>query len=268
MTFEESVETTKIHSASGQNFSGGLIKERPFRNPHHSSSSAALAGGGVYPKPGEISLAHNGVLFLDEFAEFRRDALEILRQPLENRCITVSRTRASISFPASFMLIAAMNPCPCGNLGSAHKQCLCLPRQVQRYKNKVSGPLLDRIDIYVEMPALKVEELANWSPSSSESSLLIKQRIVEARQIQNARFKNSNIFSNAQMGVKDIMKYCIMEGKASNILKIAAEKLKFSARAYDKILKVSRSIADLDKSEIIKSVHISEAVQYRAFDGK
>ncbi|MDR3048798.1 MAG: YifB family Mg chelatase-like AAA ATPase [Elusimicrobiota bacterium] len=265
MTFEESVETTKIHSACGQNFGGALIAQRPFRSPHHTSSAVALAGGGVYPKPGEISLAHNGVLFLDEFAEFRRDALEILRQPLEDRRITVSRAKTTISFPASFMLVAAMNPCPCGNFGSYDKECACSAGQILRYKNKISGPLLDRIDIHIEVPALRAGELADWT-QFSENSQTIRGRIIYARQIQNMRFKGLKIFSNAQMNVKDIRKYCVMDEMGKQVLKRAIEKLKFSARAYDKILKVSRTIADLDKSALIKSVHIAEAVQYRSFD--
>ncbi|MDR0823166.1 MAG: YifB family Mg chelatase-like AAA ATPase, partial [Endomicrobium sp.] len=227
MTFEESIQTTTIHSAAGQNFSGGLIVQRPFRNPHHTSSAVALAGGGVYPKPGEVSLAHNGVLFLDEFAEFRRDALEILRQPLEDRRITVSRAKSTISFPASFMLVAAMNPCPCGNFGSRDKECVCSAGQIVRYKNKISGPLLDRIDIHIEVPALKVNELANWT-HNAESSQSIRQRIIEARLIQNIRFKSSKMFSNAQMGVKDIKKYCVLDAQAAQVLRLAIEKLKFS----------------------------------------
>ncbi|MDR2191818.1 MAG: YifB family Mg chelatase-like AAA ATPase [Endomicrobium sp.] len=264
LEYEESIETTKIWSACGRSFAGGLIKERPFRSPHHTVSAAALAGGGSYPKPGEVSLAHNGVLFLDEFAEFRRDALEILRQPLEDKQITVSRAKNSLVFPASFMLVAAMNPCPCGNFGNPLKRCVCSPLQIRKYKNKISGPLLDRIDICLEVPAVKISELT--SMQDGESSASIKERVVKARKIQNERFKGLKIFTNAQMQSKDIKKYCIAESKALELLKNAVEKLNFSARSYDKILKVARTIADLAASEIIKSAHIAEAVQYRAFD--
>jgi magnesium chelatase family protein len=265
MSFDEAVETTKIWSAAGHSFNGGLIKQRVFRSPHHTTSAVALAGGGAYPKPGEVSLAHNGVLFLDEFAEFRRDALEVLRQPLEDKQITVSRAKSSLLFPASFMLIAAMNPCPCGNLGNREKQCVCSAYQVQKYRNKISGPLLDRIDIHIEVPALKVSELAAVS-SSGESSAAIRQRVIKARQVQQERFKGSKIYTNAQMQVKEIKKYCVLDEQARETLKIAIEKLNFSARAYDRILKVARTIADLSQSDIIKTPHIAEAVQYRALD--
>lgn len=265
MSFEESVETTKIWSASGQSFTGGLIKQRTFRSPHHTVSAVALAGGGTYPKPGEVSLAHNGILFLDEFSEFRRDALEVLRQPLEDKCVTVSRAKNSINFPASFMLVAAMNPCPCGNLGNKEKQCVCNPNQIRKYKNKISGPLMDRIDIHVEVPSLKVSELTEPG-SLSENSLKIKERVANARKIQHERFKNSKIYSNAQMGVKEIKKHCVLNDETKNILKSAIEKLGLSARAYDRILKVSRTIADLEGSAAIKTAHIAEAISYRAFD--
>ncbi|MDR3256080.1 MAG: YifB family Mg chelatase-like AAA ATPase [Endomicrobium sp.] len=265
MTFEEAVETTKIWSASGHTFTGGLIKQRTFRNPHHTSSSVALAGGGVYPKPGEVSLSHNGVLFLDEFAEFRRDALEVLRQPLEDKKITVSRAKNSFVFPASFMLVAAMNPCPCGNLGHREKECVCNPWQIRKYQSKISGPLMDRIDIHVEVPALKFSELAVLN-DDSESSASIRERVVKAREIQNARLLGSGIYANAQMQSKEIKKHCILDDEAYETLKAAIEKLNFSARSYDKILKVSRTIADLDNSNIIKANHIAEAVQYRFFD--
>ncbi|MDR0800809.1 MAG: YifB family Mg chelatase-like AAA ATPase [Endomicrobium sp.] len=265
MTFEEAVETTKIWSASGRAFSGGLIKQRTFRSPHHTSSAAALAGGGAYPKPGEVSLSHNGVLFLDEFAEFRRDALEVLRQPLEDKKITISRAKDSFIFPASFMLIAAMNPCPCGNLGHREKECVCNPYQIKKYQSRVSGPLMDRIDIHVEVPALKFSELSALDVDY-ENSESIRERVVKAREIQNARFMGNSIYANAQMESKEIKKYCVLDDKAYETLKIAVEKLNFSARSYDKILKVSRTIADLDGSDTIKTNHIAEAVQYRFFD--
>lgn len=264
MNFEESVETTKIWSCSGNYFNGGLIRQRPFRSPHHTVSAAALAGGGNYPKPGEVSLSHNGVLFLDEFAEFRRDALEVLRQPLEDKNITVSRAKASLNFPASFMLVAAMNPCPCGNLGRRDKECICNPYQIQKYRSKISGPLMDRIDIQIEVPALKVSELTSYK--DGESSALIRQRVMNARKVQAERFKSHKIFSNAQMRSKDIKKYCVLDGGAENILKSAMEKLNFSARAYDRILKVARTIADIEGKEMITAGHIAEAVQYRSFD--
>jgi magnesium chelatase family protein len=264
LEYEESVETTKIWSVAGRPFSGGLIKRRTFRSPHHTASAAALAGGGTSPKPGEVSLAHNGVLFLDEFAEFRRDVLEILRQPLEDKCITVSRAKNSFVFPASFMLVAAMNPCPCGNYGHSEKQCVCTPLQIKKYKNKISGPLLDRIDMHVEVPALKISEMT--SCAKGESSRSIKERVVKARIAQRERFKGTKIYANAQMGPKEIKKYCAMDSAAAEILKNSVERLKFSARSYDKILKLSRTVADLDSSVLIKAAHIAEAVQYRAFD--
>jgi magnesium chelatase family protein len=265
MTFDEAVETTRIWSVSGRAFVSGLIKRRTFRSPHHTSSAVALAGGGTYPRPGEVSLSHNGVLFLDEFAEFRRDALEVLRQPLEDKKITVSRAKDSFIFPASFMLIAAMNPCPCGNLGHREKECVCNPYQVRKYQSRISGPLMDRIDIHVEVPALKFSELSALN-DDSESSVGIRERVVKAREIQNVRFLGSGIYANAQMQAKEIKKYCVLGDDAFEILKTAVEKLNFSARSYDKILKVSRTIADLDGSDVIKTNHIAEAVRYRFFD--
>jgi magnesium chelatase family protein len=265
MTFEEAVETTKIWSAAGRPFSGGLINSRTFRSPHHTCSAVALAGGGVYPKPGEVSLSHNGVLFLDEFAEFKRDVLEVLRQPLEDKIITVSRAKNSFTFPASFMLVAAMNPCPCGNLGHREKECICNPNQIRKYQSKISGPLIDRIDIHIEVPALKFSELSSLV-SDSETSSTIRNRVIKAKEIQNLRFANTKIHSNAQMQPKEVKKYCVLDDKAYGILKTAIDKLNFSARSYDKILKVSRTIADLDSSYNIKANHISEAIQYRFLD--
>jgi magnesium chelatase family protein len=267
MTFDESVETTKIWSvvSGGENCCGGLIKTRMFRSPHHTSSAIALAGGGPYPKPGEVTLAHNGVLFLDEFAEFKRDSLEILRQPLEDKKITVSRAKTSFTFPASFMLVAAMNPCPCGNLGHREKDCICTPLQINKYRSKISGPLMDRIDIHVEVLALKLSELTDLD-TVSESSANIKKRVVQARQIQNDRFLKSKIHANAQMQSKEIKKYCTLDKGAYEILKMSMEKLKFSARSYDKILKVSRTIADLDGMQNISANHVAEAIKYRFSD--
>ncbi len=266
MSFEESVETTKIWSVSGLVQAGeSLITSRPFRSPHHTTSSVALIGGGSYPKPGEVSLAHNGVLFLDELTEFRRDVLEVLRQPLEDKVVTVSRAKNTLSFPASFMLIASMNPCPCGNYGS-DKECTCNPYQVKRYRSKISGPLMDRIDIQVEVPALKIDEITSNKNVVNETSQQIKERVIKARNIQYERFKGKNIYCNAQMGPKEIKKYCVLEEKAGLMLHNAIEKLGFSARAYDRILKVARTIADLAGSEIIQSSHIAEAIKYRNLD--
>ena len=266
MSFEESVETTKIWSVSGLVQAGeSLITSRPFRSPHHTTSSVALIGGGSYPKPGEVSLAHNGVLFLDELTEFRRDVLEVLRQPLEDKIVTVSRAKNTLSFPASFMLIASMNPCPCGNYGS-DKECTCNPYQVKRYRSKISGPLMDRIDIQVEVPALKIDEITSDKNIANETSQQIKERVIKARNIQYERFKGKNIYCNAQMGPKEIKKYCVLEEKAGQMLHNAIEKLGFSARAYDRILKVARTIADLANSEIIQSNHIAEAIKYRNLD--
>jgi magnesium chelatase family protein len=266
MSFEESVETTKIWSVSGLVQAGeSLITSRPFRSPHHTTSSVALIGGGSYPKPGEVSLAHNGVLFLDELTEFRRDVLEVLRQPLEDKIVTVSRAKNTLSFPASFMLIASMNPCPCGNYGS-DKECTCNPYQVKRYRSKISGPLMDRIDIQLEVPALKIDEITSNKNIANETSQEIRERVIKARNIQYERFKGKNIYCNAQMGPKEIKKYCVLEEKAGLMLHNAIEKLGFSARAYDRILKVARTIADLASSEIIQSNHIAEAIKYRNLD--
>ena len=266
MSFEESVETTKIWSVSGLVKAGeSLITDRPFRSLHHTTSSVALIGGGSYPKPGEVSLAHNGVLFLDELTEFKRDVLEVLRQPLEDKIVTVSRAKNTLTFPASFMLIASMNPCPCGNYGS-DKECTCNPYQVKKYRAKISGPLMDRIDIQVEVPALKIDEITSNNDVVTETSAQIKERVIKARNIQYDRFKGRNIYCNAQMGPKEIKKYCILEDKAQAILQTAIEKLGFSARAYDRILKVARTIADLNESDTINTTHIAEAIKYRNLD--
>ena len=266
MNIDEAIETTKIWSVSGLIKAGeSLITERPFRSPHHTTSSVALIGGGSHPKPGEVSLAHNGVLFLDELPEFKRDVLEVLRQPLEDKVVTVSRAKSTLSFPASFMLIASMNPCQCGNYGSA-KECTCSPYQIKKYRSKISGPLMDRIDIQVEVPALKIEEITMNKNIVSENSATIKERVIKARNIQYERFKGKNIYCNAQMGPREIKKYCILDEKASAMLKNAIEKLGFSARAYDRILKVARTIADLAASQIISSAHVAEAIKYRNLD--
>jgi magnesium chelatase family protein len=266
MTFDEALETTKIHSVAGM-LKGrqSLLAIRPFRSPHHTISDVALIGGGQVPKPGEVSLAHNGVLFLDELPEFKRNVLEVLRQPLENGEVTVSRAIASITYPASFMLLSAMNPCPCGFWGDPRHQCTCTPGQIHRYRHKVSGPLLDRIDIHVEVPAVPYKELTNESPA--EKSVDIRDRVVSARGMQLERFKHDKkVYSNGQMKTRHIKKYCMLDPDAQSMLDIAMQKLGLSARAFTRILKVSRTIADLDASEAIHAQHVSEAIQYRTLD--
>jgi magnesium chelatase family protein len=265
MTFDEALETTKIHSVAGLLKTGQpLLATRPFRSPHHTISDVALIGGGQLPKPGEVSLAHNGVLFLDELPEFKRNVLEVLRQPLENGEVTVSRAVASITYPANFMLVAAMNPCPCGYLGDSRHQCTCTSGQVHRYRHRVSGPLLDRIDIHIEVPAVPYKELS--TEYSGERSDAIRQRVITARDIQLERFKKDKIYSNGQMKTRHIKKYCKFKPDAQSLLENAMQKLGLSARAYTRILKLSRTIADLESSEEIQSHHVSEAIQYRTLD--
>lgn len=267
MTFEEALETTKIHSVAGLlPTSTPLITARPFRSPHHTISDAALVGGGIgIARPGEISLAHHGVLFLDELPEFARNVLEVLRQPLEDNRITISRTRLSLTFPANFMLVASMNPCPCGNFGNPNIQCTCSPQQIQRYMSRVSGPLLDRIDIHVEVGAVNYQELA--SRRAAERSAEVRSRVVTARRVQAERFAtHRDVFKNADMGSSDIREYCRLDDAGQDLLKLAMGRLKLSARAYDKILKVARTVADLGASEAIRPEHLSEAIQYRSLD--
>ena len=265
MTFEEALEATRIHSVAGMLKDGvPILATRPFRAPHHTISDVALIGGGQVPRPGEVSLAHRGVLFLDELPEFKRNVLEVLRQPLENGEVTVSRAVASVTYPASFMLVAAMNPCPCGYLGDARHQCTCTPGQVHRYRSRVSGPLFDRIDIHIDVPAVNYRELS--SEYSGEPSGTIRERVVAAREIQLERFRKDRIYANGQMNTRQIKKYCVLADGARTILDNAMQKLGLSARAYTRILKVSRTIADLDNSEKIQSHHISEAIQYRTLD--
>jgi magnesium chelatase family protein len=266
MTFDEALETTKIHSVAGLLRNGqSLLALRPFRAPHHTISDVALIGGGQVPKPGEVSLGHHGVLFLDELPEFKRNVIEVLRQPLENGEVTVSRAVASITYPAAFMLLAAMNPCPCGYFGDSRQQCTCTHGQVHRYRHKVSGPLLDRIDIHIEVPAVPYKELSN--ESVGEKSDDIRQRVVAARNIQLERFQNDRrIYANGQMKTRHIKKYCTLKPDAQALLDTAMQKLGLSARAYTRILKLSRTIADLDASEDIHSHHVSEAIQYRTLD--
>lgn len=265
LTLEEALEVTKIHSVMGTlPVKEGVLGIRPFRSPHHTNSTVTLVGGGSLVQPGEISLAHQGVLFLDELPEFHRDALEALRQPLEDGSIRISRATKSFIFPASFMLVCAMNPCPCGYYTDPKKPCRCNPAKIQTYMNKISGPLLDRIDIHIEIPAVKYKELTDVR--QAEPSRLIKARIEKARKSQRERFKAEGIFYNAQMNTKLIKKYCILTDEARDLLKMAMTELGFSARAYDKIHKVSRTIADLAGSQVILAEHISEAIQYRSLD--
>src|SRR5918992_173602 len=264
LTLAEALETTKIHSVMGLLNGSPIIATRPFRYPHHTISDAGLVGGGTVPKPGEVSLAHNGVLFLDELPEVKRNVLEVMRQPLEDGNITVSRAIGSINYPASFMLVAAMNPCPCGFFTDPQKECTCTPLQIQRYRSKVSGPLLDRIDIQVEVPTLRYQELASKDPG--EPSAEIRQRVNAARTIQLKRFDKRQIHSNAQMGARDLKRHCGVDDNAEKLLENAINRLGLSARAYSRVLKVGRTIADLAGSEEIQASHIAEAIQYRSLD--
>ncbi|MBI5026513.1 MAG: YifB family Mg chelatase-like AAA ATPase [Nitrospirae bacterium] len=265
MTFEEALETTRIHSIIGILKHGQpLIATRPFRSPHHTLSDVAMVGGGQIPKPGEVSLAHNGVLFLDELPEFKRNVLEVLRQPIEDSHVTISRAISSITYPASIMLVCAMNPCPCGFLGDSRHQCTCTPSQIHRYRHRVSGPLLDRIDIHIEVPAVPYKELSK--DFCGEPSVDIRNRVQRARGIQLERFKKDGIYSNAKMRSKHIKKHCSLKPEAQSIIEMAMNKLGLSARAYTRILKVSRTIADLESSADIQPHHVSEAIQYRTLD--
>jgi magnesium chelatase family protein len=266
LSYEQSLETSKIYSIAGHPLGSGLLKRRPVRSPHHTVSYAAMAGGGSKALPGEISLAHNGVLFLDEFPEYRRDVLETLRQPLENGEITVSRMRRSVNYPCRFILIAAMNPCPCGYFTDPSKTCKCTPNQIQKYLSRVSGPLLDRIDIHLEVPRLKYEKLSQ--KRKGEPSKKIKERVLACRKEQNRRFaaNGSSNRVNAGMSHGDIETYCRLSGDAEELLKSAILELGISARAYDKLLKISRTIADMEGSGLIEAHHISEAVGYRCLD--
>ncbi|MBT3208746.1 MAG: YifB family Mg chelatase-like AAA ATPase [Bacteroidetes bacterium] len=266
LTLHESLETTKIHSVVGKiSRETSLITSRPFRSPHHTISDVALVGGGQFPQPGEISLAHNGVLFLDELPEFKRTVLEVMRQPLEDRVITISRAKFSVEYPASFMLVSSMNPCPCGYYNHPEKNCVCSPGVVQKYLNKISGPLLDRIDIHIEVIPVSFKKLSETK--MSENSIEIRQRVITARETQERRFaENKEVHSNSQMSSKQIRKYCEIDETGKTLLKNALEKLGLSARAYDRILKVSRTIADLEGYEDILSDHLAEAIQYRSLD--
>ena len=266
LNLEEALETTKIHSVAGT-LNGGtsLLTSRPFRSPHHTISDAGLVGGGTYPQPGEISLAQNGVLFLDELPEFKRSVLEVMRQPMEDRVVTISRARVTVEYPASFMLVAAMNPCPCGYYNHPTKTCVCPPGAVKKYLNRISGPLFDRIDLHVEVVPVPVKELAE--APAAEKSDTIRQRVIRARKIQDERYqRHPNVHSNAQMTHEDLNRFCQLNDAGKQLLKTAMEKLHLSARAYDRIIKVSRTIADLDGSAAILPVHLAEAIQYRSLD--
>lgn len=265
-TIHEALETTKIHSVAGKiNRDSSLMTCRPYRYPHHTISDTALVGGGTYPQPGEISLAHNGVLFLDELPEFKRTALEVMRQPLEDRKITISRSKFTVEYPASFMLVASMNPCPCGYYNHPDKECVCTPAIVQKYLNKISGPLLDRIDIHIEVVPVPFDKLAEQQVA--ENSETVRHRVLQARKIQQERFKNyDKIYNNAQMTSSMSREFCVLNSECTALLKNAMDKLGLSARAYDRILKVSRTIADLDSSPDIQPAHLAEAIQYRSLD--
>ncbi|MGA3083277.1 MAG: YifB family Mg chelatase-like AAA ATPase [Thermodesulfobacteriota bacterium] len=265
LTFEEALETSKIYSVIGlMPENQALITSRPFRSPHHTVSDAGLIGGGQIPRPGEVSLAHNGVLFLDELPEFKKNVLEVLRQPLEDGRVTISRAVTSLTYPARFMLVAAMNPCPCGFLSDPLRECHCTYPQIRRYKSKISGPLLDRIDLHVEVPSVKFKELAGQS--DGESSETIRNRVKAARERQKSRFSNKSLFCNAQMGPRLIKKHCPLSPDSQSLLEQAMEYLGLSARAYHRILKISRTIADLENEENISPNHVSEAIQYRNLD--
>ena len=266
LSFEDAIETTKIYSVSGQMPQGQqIMKNRPFRSPHHTISDVAMVGGGTYPQPGEISLAHNGVLFLDELPEFNRSVLEVLRQPLEDRHISISRAKYSLDYPASFMLVASMNPCPCGYYNHPTKACVCNPGQVHRYLNRISGPLLDRFDLQIEIVPVPFEKMAEQK--QAENSATIRERVIKARKIQEERFANHpGIYCNAQMESKLLHQYANPDEKGLNLLRTAMTRLNLSARAYDRILKVARTIADLEGSESIQSNHLAEAISYRNLD--
>ncbi len=266
LTLHEALETTKIHSVAGKiDSKTSLMAQRPFRNPHHTISDVALVGGGTYPQPGEISLAHNGVLFLDELPEFKRQVLEVMRQPLEDRKICISRAKFAVEYPASFMLVAAMNPCPCGYYNHPNRDCVCSPGMIQKYLSRISGPLLDRIDMHIEIVPVPFDKLSEMA--SAEPSAVIRERVIAARGIQAARFSNDEgIYCNAQMSSKMLRKYCAVDEAGQQLLKAAMARMNLSARAYDRILKVARTIADLAGSEIVQTEHLAEAINYRNLD--
>jgi magnesium chelatase family protein len=265
LEFEEALEITKIHSVAGLTGRSGLITDRPFKNPHHTVSQAGLIGGGSIPRPGEVSLAHLGVLFLDELPEFDRSVLEVLRQPMEDNQVTISRAASSLTFPANFTLVASMNPCPCGYFGST-RACTCSPMQIQRYVSRISGPLMDRIDIHIDVPSVKFSELRGKSGAPGEASAEIRGRVIRAREIQLSRFNGDGIYSNSAMSPKQIRTHCPLDSDCEALLETAMQRQGLSARAHDRILKVSRTIADLDGSPNILPPHISEAINYRSLD--
>ena len=266
MSLEEAIESTKIHSIAGMlNGERAFVATRPFRSPHHTISDVGLLGGSAVPAPGEVSLAHHGVLFLDELPEFKRSTLEVMRQPLEDGKVTVSRAAGSVTFPSEFMLVAAMNPCPCGYFGDLKRECRCSPVQVQRYRQRISGPLLDRIDLHIEVPAVEYKDIS--STRAEESSAAIRERIVQARERQQARFKaDAKTNCNARMTARHIKQHCKLSDESQELIRTAMTELNLSARAYDRILKVSRTIADLARVDEITPDHVSEAIQYRTFD--
>ena len=266
MSFDEIMETTKIYSVAGLLGEKNIVTTRPFRSPHHTASQVSLIGGGRVPKPGEISLAHNGALFLDELPEFSKSTIEVLRQPLETKNITITRVNASLSYPANFLFVAGMNPCPCGYFGDPNHECTCSQNQIANYLNKVSRPILDRIDIHVEVSPVKLDELT--TDEKCETSEQIKKRVEAAREIQKQRFEKENITTNAQMNTRQIRKYCKLNDELNSIIQLAFDKYKFSARSFDKILKISRTIADLDGKENIEAKHLMEAIRYRTVDQK
>jgi magnesium chelatase family protein len=265
LEFDEALEITKIHSVAGLTGKSGLVVERPFKAPHHTVSQAGLIGGGSIPKPGEVSLAHLGVLFLDELPEFDRSVLEVLRQPMEDKQVTISRAATSLTFPANFTLVASMNPCPCGYFGST-RECQCSPVQIQRYVGKISGPLMDRIDIHIDVPAVKFNELRGNGVPAGDSSTVIRERVMKARERQLARFNGDGIYSNSAMGSKQIRQYCALDAQSEELLEKAMVRQGLSARGHDRILKVARTIADLDSSDNIQPSHLSEAINYRSLD--
>lgn len=266
LTFDECIECTKIYSVAGKLKNNKLITQRPFRSPHHTSSPISLVGGGKIPKPGEVSLAHNGVLFLDEFPEFSKQAIEVLRQPMEDGKVTISRVNSSITYYSNFVTVCALNPCPCGNYGSQTEKCTCSQLQIQRYLSKISGPILDRIDIQVEVEPVKFDDLA--SKEDLETSSDIRKRVEKAREIQLKRYKNEKIYNNASLSARQIKKYIVLDEKLEKIIEFAFKKFKFSARSFNKILKLTRTIADLDGSEEIKEEHLLEAIRYRSLSNK
>lgn len=267
LTFEEALETTKIHSVAGElDKNSDFVITRPFRAPHHTISGVSMIGGGKIPKPGEISLAHNGVLFLDELPEFNKNTLEVLRGPLEDRVVTISRVNAVLTYPCNFMFVASMNPCPCGFYGSIDKECTCSPQAISKYMGKISGPLLDRIDIQIEVTPVKYQKLD--SSEKIESSIEIKKRVDLARKIQQKRYEKDAIYTNSQLSPKLIEQYCRLNNESKKILELAFHRLGLSARAYGRILKVARTIADLEQKENIGTEHVAEAIQYRSLDKK